>query len=133
MDLKNVPVNLRTPVVCTVAVEDNSLALEHVPDAVKTKQMCIDAALQSGEAARFIPEVFFDQETCDHIVNVDRGSFSHIPTRFKTFEMSVRVVSLLQFMLKDVPDNMKIAVQEAVAGQEIKAAQNILESHGVTL
>ena len=129
--LKDVPFNLRTPVVCTMAVEDNPLALEHVPAEIKTKQMCIDAALKNGEAARFIPKTFFDQETCDLIVGVDRAAFRHIPTRFKTFAMSVKVVSRADFMLKCVPDLIRPAVQKAVADQEIKAAQKVLESHGV--
>ena len=129
--LGDIPVNLRTPVVCAMAVEDNPLALEHVPADCKTKQMCIDAALKNGESARFIPKAFFDQEICDLIVGADRGAFKHIPTRFKTFAMSVKVVSRSQFLLKCVPDLIRLAVQKAVAGQEIKAAQNILESHGV--
>lgn len=131
MALKDIPVNLRTTVVCAMAVEDNPLALQHVPDELKTQQMCIDAALKNGEAAQFIPEGFFDQDTCDHIVSVDRAAFSHIPNRFKTFDMSVRVVSRTLFMLKHVPGTMKSAVQRFVADQEIKAAQNVLESHGV--
>ncbi len=129
--LGDIPVNLRTPVVCAMAVEDNPLALEHVPTDLKTKQMCIDAALKNGEAAKFIPEAVFNQEICDKLVTVDRAAFRHIPTRFKTFPMSVKVVSRSQFMLKCVPDLIRLAVQKAVADQEINVAQKVLASHGV--
>ena len=58
--LEFVPERLKTPALCEVAVRQNGWALEFVPGALRTQELCLDAVRDAGQALQFVPEKLKD-------------------------------------------------------------------------
>ncbi len=57
LNLERIPLEKRTKQVCALAVQKNAAALRFVPDALKTQDMCIDAAASSSCPKYILPLV----------------------------------------------------------------------------
>ena len=56
MDLAHVPEELKTPEVCLAAVKNAGRALAFVPDALKTPDFCLAAVRSNGCALEYVPD-----------------------------------------------------------------------------
>lgn len=103
MNLKEVPENLKTPVLIMKALENNGLALEFVRSDQLTGEM-IDMALKNsnGEAIRFVP---------DELITKDIG----LTAIGQALQNSDRDASLTGKILKAIPDAyIKVEAAEMV-------------------
>ena len=64
MVLRHVPEALRTPDLCLVAVRQNGLALRWVPENMKTPEICADAVCSSGWAVKHVPADLLTEDLC---------------------------------------------------------------------
>ncbi len=62
--LEHVPDALKTPELCTAAVEGHAWALAWVPDRLLTRDLCLAAVRQDGLAVRFVPVNMLTVEIC---------------------------------------------------------------------
>ena len=100
--LRHVPDSLKTKEICEKTVEDDPWQLKYVPDHLKTQEMCNGAVEETPYALQYVPDCFITQEMCE-----DPAVFFLIPDRFKTEEMCKKAVEVDPWQLKDAPDHFK--------------------------
>jgi uncharacterized protein (TIGR02145 family) len=81
--LENVPEALKTAEMCMAAVENEGLALGDVPEALKTAEMCMAAVKNDGLALDFAPEALKTLELCIAAVKLDCDAIEYVPDALK--------------------------------------------------
>lgn len=107
MALENVPEGMRTPELCMAAVRQNSAALRFVPDRLKTPELCLEAVRRKGMALRFVPEALKTPELCMAAVQRDGWAMKHVPEALKTAEFCLAAAGQNGWALEYVPETMK--------------------------
>lgn len=77
----------------TKAIQSGEISLSVVPDALKTKKMCMDAVRKRGSALEYIPENLRTEEICLAAVEQDGEALCYIPFTSKTNELCIAAVS----------------------------------------
>ncbi len=79
MALEDVPEKLKTPEICAEAVCGSGWALAFVPEALKTPELCLEAVMWTGKALEFVPEALKSEEICRAAVRTDRKAILVTP------------------------------------------------------
>ncbi len=106
-DLYHVPNKLKTVEMCLSAVQQNGGALAYVPDELKTKEMCLVAVRQDGNTLRYVPEKLKTEEICLIAVQQDGCALGYVPVILKTVEMCLVAVRQTGLALAYVRDKLK--------------------------
>ena len=67
----------KTPILCHLAIEQNGLALQHVPEHCRDYQMCFKAVHQLGDAIRFVPTHLKTIELCKVAIRKNWKALKH--------------------------------------------------------
>ncbi|MDR2719167.1 MAG: DUF4116 domain-containing protein [Treponema sp.] len=118
MALEDVPEELKTYNVCLEAVRNFGLALSNVPEKHKTAELCLEAVRQEGFALEDVPEELRTAELCFEAVRNDGIALFDVPEKYKTAELCLKAVRQEGFALTTVPEELKTAELcfEAVRG-----------------
>jgi hypothetical protein len=54
--VRHVPDRLKTPEMCKHAVKENGLNLQYVPEELRTPEICLQAVLSNPEAKQYVPK-----------------------------------------------------------------------------
>jgi hypothetical protein len=60
-------------------VEQNGLALEYVPDELRTPEVCDKAVGQDGLALKYVPDELMTREVCEKAVGQDGRAIIYVP------------------------------------------------------
>jgi hypothetical protein len=85
--LQYVPEALKTPELCKLAVKDISWALEYVPETMKTPELCKIAVENYGWALLYVPETLKTPELCKIAVEYYGYILQYVPEALKTPEL----------------------------------------------
>jgi Domain of unknown function (DUF4116) len=85
--LEHVPKKYRTPELCRIAVEQNGDALEYVPEDYKTPNLYQIAVEQNGLALTCVPENKRTSELCCLAVEQDRHALRFVPEEHRKPEL----------------------------------------------
>lgn len=110
LNLQHVPDALKTTELCLAAVQDTNMVLEYVPENVKTPEFCLAVVSMHGSALSIVPEALKTRELCLSAVENAKYSSSplqFVPIRLKTPEMCFVAVQECADALKYVPDRLK--------------------------
>ena len=78
--------------------------LRHVPDHLKTLEMCERAIEKYRQVIEFIPDYLKTQEACEKVAEKYPYNLAFIPDYFKTQEMCNEAVQKRQCLLEYIPD-----------------------------
>ena len=84
--------------------EKNPWAFIHVPNHLKTQEMCEIAVNRNPDALLYVPDHLKTQEMCERAVEQDPWMIEDVPDKYKTQEMCVRAVGKDPDVLQYVPD-----------------------------
>lgn len=78
-----------TQKICLDIVSLNGLTLQHIPDSMKNKYMCMIALRQNGEAIKFIRISYIDRDMCMIAIRQTGKAIMYVPIEMITNEMRV--------------------------------------------
>ncbi len=81
--LYHVPEKLKTGEICLAVVRQTGLALEDVPEKLKTEEICLIAIQQDWEALAYVPEDMITEEICLVAVQQNREALEFVPENLK--------------------------------------------------
>jgi hypothetical protein len=116
-ELKNMPIEERTPEVCLEAVKQNAKNFVCVPHALKSPEMCAIAVAQCGANLAHVPKALKTAELCAVAVKQKGRNLEYVPKAFKTPELCSAAV-------EQNADN-KYYVPRALWTPEIQNASNM--------
>jgi hypothetical protein len=76
----------------SLAVQKDDGALEYVPYALKTPELCLAAVRQDGGALEYVPYALKTPELCLAVVQQDGWSLEYVPYALKTPELCLNAV-----------------------------------------
>jgi hypothetical protein len=106
--LEYVPEELKTLKICRAAVKNNRRSLQYVPERLRTEKLCRVAINEDGLALEYVPENFKTLEICLAAVRKDRGALSYVPKRLKTEQFYKDVIAEDYLALKYVPKILRV-------------------------
>lgn len=77
--LEHVPLALKSPEICLAAVTANPWALKFVPEPVKSEALCLRAVRYVGRTLEFVPEALRTGEICRLAVLQDARALAFVP------------------------------------------------------
>jgi hypothetical protein len=104
--LQFIPEELRTKELCEIAVNNYGSALEWIPEKFKTETICKIAVKNSGIALEFIPEELRTPEICKLAVTNDGFALEFVPEKLKTYELC-KIAMTNYLILEFVPEKYK--------------------------
>ncbi|MBO4297035.1 MAG: ADP-ribosylglycohydrolase family protein, partial [Desulfovibrio sp.] len=121
MVFRFLPERAKTPEVCAVAVSLSASALQYVPEALRTEELCLasvrrpeDESLgmfwdpqDSPAALQFVPERFRTERFCAEAAGADWRALQFVPDRLKTPAFCLRAVRESPKALAFVPEELK--------------------------
>jgi len=105
--LKHVPEAMKTPELCKIAVTKDGFALQYVPEAMKTPELCEIAVTEDGSALEYVPEATKTPELCKIAVTNNGFALKHVPEAMKTPELCKIAVTKNGYVLEYVPEAAK--------------------------
>lgn len=87
-----------------VAIKQNGAALQHVPDEMKTEEMCMTAVQQTGGALKYVPKKMKNEKMCMTAVQQDGMALQFVPNTLRTKDMCTAAVKQDGYSLKYVPE-----------------------------
>ena len=82
--LQYIPPKLRSPEICLLGVQIESLNLDYVPYKLKTTEMCQIAVANNCSAIRYVPTSLMTEAMCILVVQEDGELISYIPEDYLT-------------------------------------------------
>ncbi len=121
--LAELPDELKTPDMCSVAVRQDPEALEYVPEETKTEALCLDAVRRDGSMLLFVPPALMTEAVCRAAVRQDAASAIFlVPDDLKTEAMCFDAVMQDGLALDAVPENLLTPAICAMAALEAGGA-----------
>lgn len=77
--------------------------LEYVPDAVKNKELCMNAVTNCGILLKFVPEHIKDKDMCMFAVKADGTAIKYVPSHILDKDICIAAVKNYGIVLKHVP------------------------------
>ena len=65
------------------AVKNSGSALEYVPEAMKTEELCITAVQNASGALQYVPEALKTEAICIAAVQEDKDMLKYVPIALK--------------------------------------------------
>lgn len=115
MAIQFVPDELKTDGVCWAAVEQDAHAIRYVPDEKRTLEMCWSAVKRKGSTLQYVPEAFKTHEMCMEAVKKFGESLYDVPDDMRTLDVCVAAVRDYGPAIADVPTHLMKAVNEFIA------------------
>ena len=103
--LEHVPGNKKSKGLCLAAVKSNALALEYVPERFKTLEMCNAAICSDWRAFLYFPESMYTLEMCLEILKLILSSFD------KPSEITYSDSSYIKEIVRRLPDKINEEIQ----------------------
>jgi len=105
--LLHVPEDLRTEELCRIAVAQNGGALLHVPEDLITEEMCRIAVTQNGWALEYVPEKLRTDEMCRIAVTRDGKALFFVSDELRTEELCRIAVAQNGAAFACVPEKLR--------------------------
>jgi len=86
------------------------LALQFVPQELKTKDLCILALTKGGWPLQWIPQKLKTEELCTLAVTQHGWALQFVPEELKTLELCMIAVAKESNVLQHVPQDLKLEV-----------------------
>ena len=93
--------------VIAFALQQSGLALEHVPRALRTDEMCRSAVGSKGLALEYVPQKLRTDEMCRIAVAQNGWALEHVPKDLRTDEMCSLAVTQIGWALEYVPQKLR--------------------------
>jgi len=134
--LKNVPPRLRDKSICLVAVRQNGLMLQDVPDdTLIDREICLVAVRQNGFALQFVLDNVEDYKAiCLAAVTQNGYALMYVPDNLKNKDIYFAAVRQNGLMLQDVPINLRDRNMYLIAiegGYELKNVPDIMRDREI--
>ena len=84
-----------------------SYLLEHVPEHLKTQEMCDKAVWEDLSSLQYVPDHLQTQEMCDDAVREGSCELDFFLDHFKMQEMCNEAVPIYLYLLEHVPEQLK--------------------------
>jgi hypothetical protein len=97
----------KTDKLCNIAVKLDGMALEYVPDELKTVILCKIAMTKTGMALQYVPDELKTPELCEIAVKNNGMALQYVPNELKTITLCKYAVDRCAMAIKYVPDEMK--------------------------
>lgn len=99
---------LITKEICIIAVEQNGIAIQYVPEKYKTDPLIIMAALyQKGIALQYIHTDLITKPMCIMAINQDGMALKYVPEKYKTYDLCLDAVKKNPLAIQFVPSDLK--------------------------
>lgn len=109
--IQHIPDSLKTYDVCLAAVSKYTNAIQHVPDRHKTYDLCLTAVKNIGFALEHVPNRHKTFEMCFEAVNKNGNALRHVPDSVlysdRGYELCLLAVERIGEALEDVPSIYK--------------------------
>jgi hypothetical protein len=105
--LLHVPEDLRTEELCRIAVAQNAGALLHVPADLLTDEIYRIAVAENGWALEYVPEKLRTDEMCRIAIAQDSRALGYVPGRRRTDELCRFAVAKNGLALRNVPPDLR--------------------------
>lgn len=158
MNLRFVLDTERDKRLCEMAVNENALALQHVPEKHKTLQLCLKAVAQRGyalqyvaeeqkhktpdlclkavaqygNALQYVPEELKSPDLCKAAVGSDGLALVHVPDKHKTKDVCTVAVKQNGRAIERVPSDLQRDLYETAVKQDGMVLQLIPEDDRTT-
>ena len=109
-NLKYVPIELRTPELCKVALENDELAFRWIPNHLKTIPMCLDVVTKNVFMFKYVPDEFKTLEICNIAVKQNGMALGYVPVPLRTEDLcleALKTTDLFPGVLEHVPEHLK--------------------------
>jgi Domain of unknown function (DUF4116) len=93
--------------VISFALRQNGLALDHVPEKLRTEEICRIAVAQNGGALFSVPQNIRTDEMCRIAINQNGAALKDVPENLRTEEMCRIAVAKLGMVLYHVPQKLR--------------------------
>lgn len=103
--LESVPEELRTQLLCLVAVKKLGTELQFVPEDKKTAEICREAFAQNIAAYRYIPDKFKTEQMALRIVNAWGSWLKYVPKAHRTYNVCLLAMQK-KGDLEEVPEEI---------------------------
>ena len=109
-NLKYVPIELRTPELCKVALENDELAFRWIPNHLKTIPMCLDVVTKNVFMFKYVPDEFKTLEICNIAVKQNGMALGYVPVPLRVEDLcleALKTTDLFPGVLEHVPEHLK--------------------------
>ena len=107
MALWHVPERLRTPELCAEAVRFNTESLQDVPEELKTVELCMEAIRNDPYALLFVPDRMKTETLCVECVRRNGLALAGVPVEWRTPELCAEAVRECAMALGYVPEALR--------------------------
>ena len=114
--LQHVPKASRTPELCLVAVTQNGYAIRHAPKHLCTPELYLAAVTQNGYALECVPKASRTPELCLAAVTQNGYALQHVPEASRTPELCLVAVTQNGYAIRHVPE--AVAQWQTLAGSQ---------------
>ena len=105
--LESVPRALITAELCKVAIESHTSAFKYVPKTLMTAELWKIAVTRNGWVLEYVPDEFKTAELCNKAVEKSGGALGFVPKTLKTPELCEAAVKNWASALEFVPEEFK--------------------------
>jgi hypothetical protein len=95
-------------------VQNSGVALEYVPEELKTPELCLIAVQGNGWSLVYVPKIFITVELCLTAVKNRGIALKHVPREFKTPGICLCAVQNSQRAFEYVPEELKAQVKASI-------------------
>lgn len=106
-NFRHVPETMRTKELCLRVVRDWGGALPLVPESLVTEKLCMEAVKNHGWALDYVPDVLRTPEICAAAVRDDAGALVYVPREHLTERLCIDAVKKYGLLLRAVPEKLR--------------------------
>ena len=117
--LEFLPERLRTAEFCRVAVERNAFALRLVPKSLCTPELCKVAVAQDGRTLQWVPKAIRTLELSTIAVSQHGGALIFVPQEYCTLALCTLAVAQNEGALEWVPEHMRAKLVHFVPQKDV--------------
>ena len=89
-------------------------AVQHLPDELKTEELCLAAVQQNGKTLQFVPDALKTEELCLAAVQNDGVAIQFVPDGLITESLCIAAARKTSYALEFVPDALRDKAQAAL-------------------
>jgi len=93
---------------------ETGFAMQHLPDELKTEELCLAAVQQNGKTLEFVPGALKTEALCLIAVQQDGVAIQFVPSELITEELCIAAVRNVSYALDFVPDALRDKVTAGV-------------------
>jgi len=110
------------------AVNQNGFALEYVPQAMRTPDLCLQAVNQNGWALLYVPETIKTPQLCLQAINQNGLALKYVPETVRTLDECKCAVHSNPKILKSVVDSLDLNICAVLEIEDVEKLDELMES-----